>query len=243
MRALTRIAPAALLLVSACKHAPPPAPASAATSRGWIERSNQNAQILLDVQARFQPEQAARIGVSGIDDRVADFAPGHQERQRQATAEALAQLQAREQAEQDPMVKQDLAILEDAAKRQIQGSELQQRLTVPYYPLPRMIFGSIHALLDPQTAASRHPAALARVRKYAGLEPGTTPVVQLAEAETREGLQKGLLAPSRLEVQNDLETSKFLIAGIEKLFKQFPVEGSEQPVAELGRQLRGYLVS
>ena len=233
-----RFALGLLICVSACKHAPP---AAEAKPQSWIDRSNQNAQLLLDVQARFQPEQAARTGISGIDDRIADFTPGHRARQRQAVAAALATLEERQKAEADPLVKQDLAILVDAARRQVEGSELYERLTVPYAPLPRIIFGSVRGLLDPQTAAERRPAALARVRRYAGLEPGATSVVQLAEAETREGLQKGLLPPSRLEVENDLSTSQFLLDGIEKLFVQFKIEGHEQPVAELRRQLQGYL--
>ena len=228
------------LAALSCTHAQPP-PAPKAPAGSWIQRSNQNAQLLLEVMARFQPEQAARVGIAGIDDRVSDFAPGHRARQRQATADALAQLEERQKSEHDPLVSQDLAILVDAAKRQIQGSELNERLTVPYHSVPRLIFGSVRSLLDPQIAAQRRPAALSRVRKYAGLEPGTTSVVQLAEAETREGFAKGLLPPSRIEVENDLSTAKFLIEGIEKLFKQYQIPDHEQPVAALTKQLEDYL--
>ncbi|HEY5676932.1 MAG TPA: DUF885 domain-containing protein, partial [Myxococcales bacterium] len=206
-----------------------------------IARSNQNAQILLEVQAQYAPEFAARTGVGGIDDRITDFTPGHRERQRQAIGKALAMLQERQQAERDPDVSEDLAILVDAAQRQIRGIELREKLEVPYANLPRMIFGSIRSLLDAQIARERRPAALARVRKYAGLEPGTTPVVQLVEAEIREGLAKGLLPPSRIEVENDLHTSTFLIDGIDKLFAQYGIAGYEQPVAALHQQLGQFL--
>src|SRR2546423_6670526 len=118
-----RIPSAALLLFLACSHAapaPPPAPASKATaSRDWIARSNQNAQLLLDVQARFAPEFAARTGVSGIDDRISDFNPGFRERQREAAREAIAALEERQKTEKDPNVAEDLAILVDAGKRQV----------------------------------------------------------------------------------------------------------------------------
>ena len=64
---------AALLLVGlSCSH-PQQTPASRpAEDRGWIERSNQNAQLLLQVQAQFQPELAARQGIPGLDDRISD---------------------------------------------------------------------------------------------------------------------------------------------------------------------------
>ena len=234
---MRRLLPIALLY--ACAHTAPAPQTPAAT--GWIARSNQNAQLLLDVQAKFAPEFAARTGVAGIDDRISDFTPGRRERQRQAVRQALSTLEDRQHGEQDPNVEEDLAILIDAGKRQIRGSELQESLQVPYTNLPRLIFTSVHALLDPQIAAERRPAALTRVRKYAGIEPGYQPAVELAEAETREGFQKGLLPPSRIEVENDLQTGQFLIDGIDKLFTEYKIAGSEQPVATLHKQLEGYL--
>src|SRR5882672_8228345 len=229
---------ASATLLFACSHAgPAPRPAS----RDWISRSNQNAQLLLDVQAKFAPELAARTGVAGIDDRISDFTPGRRQRQRQAIQQAVSALEDRQRSEHDPNVNEDLAILIEAGRRQIRGSELQESLQVSYLNLPRLIFGSVHALLDPQIAADRRPAALVRVRKYAGLEPGYQPVVELAQAETREGLRKGLLPPSRIEVENDLQTGQFLIDGIDKLFTEYQIEGAEQQVATLHRQLEDYL--
>jgi len=253
MRKPVRCAAAALLALAACNHAQP-APTPAATApqagaaapksadRSWISRSNENAKILLAVQARFAPEQAARVGQPGLDDRITDLTPGHQERQRQATSEALAKIEDLRRAEKDPLVAQDLAILADAAGKTIRGSELSERLEVPYHNLARLVFFSVRSLLDPQIAPARRPAALARVRKYAGLEPGTTSIVQLAERETREGLAKpGLQPPSRLQVENDLQTAGFSIDGIEKLFEEYKIPGYEQPVAELKKQLGEYV--
>jgi hypothetical protein len=223
---------------------PPPAPAPAPpppAPKTWIERSNENAQILLEVQARFQPEGAARQGITGLDDRITDFTPGHQERQREAVRAAVAKLIELQKTEQDPLVAQDLSILVDAGQRQIQGSELREKLEVPYYNLPRMVLFSTRSLLDKQVKPERQPAALVRVRKYAGLDGGQKSIVELAEAETRAGLQKELLTPSRIEVENDLEGAEFLLDGVQKLFKEYKIEGSDEPVAELRKQLEGYL--
>ena len=244
-----------LLFALSCSHpqAPSTAPASApdaaaasaarpaAHDRGWIARSNENAQLLLALQARFQPEGAARQGIPGLDDRISDFTPGHRQRLREATREVQAELEKRLAAERDPLVAQDLQILVDATRRQIKGSELREKLTVSYYTVPLIVFGSMRALLDPQIAAERRPAALIRLRKYLGMEGGQAPVVQLAEAETREGLKNGLLAPARLEVENDLETSEPLITGIDKLFQEYKIEGAEPVLAEMHKQLEAYL--
>ena len=230
-------------LLFSCSHAAPPPPAQRPVSGGdWIARSDQNAQLLLEVQARFAPELAAKTGVAGIDDRISDFTPGYRERTRAALRQAISALEDRRKSETDPNVAEDLVILIDAAGRQIQGSELQEKLQVPYTNIARLIFTSVRALLDPQIAPERRPAALARVRKYAGIEPGYAPSVQLVEAETRDGFRKGLLPPSRIEVENDLSTSQFLIDGIDKLFAEYKIEGAEQPVATLHRQLEDHLL-
>jgi hypothetical protein len=49
--------------------------------------------------------------VPGLDDRIADLTPGHRERLRQATREALTELRRRLDVERDPFVAQDLRIL------------------------------------------------------------------------------------------------------------------------------------
>jgi len=237
-----RTSPAVLLVFAvSCSH-PPPRPASTpAVDPHWIERSNQNAQLLLQLGAQFQPEFASRQGIPGLDDRISDFTPGHLQRLRDATRQVQAELEKRLAAEKDTLVAQDLQILVDTTRRQIKGSELREKLAVRYYNLPQLVFGSMRSLLDPQVAAERRPAALVRLRKYLGLEGGQASIVQLAEAETRDGLQKGLLAPARLEVENDLDTAEPLINGVDKLFKEFGIADAEQPLAELHKQLADYL--
>ncbi|HET9626478.1 MAG TPA: DUF885 domain-containing protein, partial [Kofleriaceae bacterium] len=215
------------------KPAPPAKPA-------WIARSNQNAQLLLDVRARFQPEMAARAGVQGLDDQISDLAPGHAQRMREAVHQVQGELERRLADEKDPLVAQDLEILIAAAKREIKGSEIHERLEVRYYNLPQMWFGSLRSLLDPQIAAERHPAALVRLRKYLGMDGGPS-VVALAEAETRDGLKNKLVPPSKLALENDLDTADNLIDGIDKLLKDDKIDGAEPVVAEMRKQLTGYL--
>jgi len=129
--------------------------------------------------------------------RISDFTPGR--RQRQAPGRPAGGLRAGRTgrgARSDPNVNEDLAILIEAGRARSAGPSCRRVFKSRYLNLPRLIFGSVRALLDPQIAADRRPAALVRVRKYAGLEPGYPPVVQLVEAEAREGLQKGLLPPA-----------------------------------------------
>jgi hypothetical protein len=229
-----------------CAHSPAPAstaPASAssAADRSWVARSNDNTQLLIDVTTEFEPEYAAREGVPGIDDHIFDFSAGARLRHREALARALTTLQSRRPVERDPLVAQDLDILIAAAKREIRGSELEERLMVRYENLQRRIFGWTRSLLDPQVAPERRPAALVRIRKYAGLEPGHRPVVELIEQQIEDGLARGLMPPARIEIERDLETAPALLDGLAKLFAQFPVAGADEPLRVLRQQLEGYL--
>jgi hypothetical protein len=237
MRALFPLV--ATLFALCCAHSPAAPVVEADT--GWIARSDANAQILLKVLAHFEPERAGELGVPGVDTEVGDLAPGHFERQRQVWAEALAQLEERQKAEPPGPVAQDLSILVDSAQRRIRRIDLNLKYEVPYYNLPRRIFMGVKGLLDPQVAPERRPAALARIRKYAGLDGGRS-WVELAEAETREGLAKpGLLPPAKLAVENDLDTARFLIDGVEKLFQKYDIPGREEPLLALRQQLTTYL--
>ena len=52
---------------------PTPGPTS---SVAWVERSNQYAQILLDAQAPFGPEDMSFMGIPGYDLLITDLQPG-----------------------------------------------------------------------------------------------------------------------------------------------------------------------
>jgi uncharacterized protein (DUF885 family) len=246
---------AVVVFVMSCSHAEPkpattPTPALPVQApvavqpppraKTWIERSNENAQLLITLQAKFAPEMASRFGAAGVDDQISDFTPGHRARQRDALRAALTELERRLAAEPDPLVAQDLQIMIDAVKRRIKGSELEEKLTVEHTNVPQLVFASMHALLDPQVAAARRPAALVRLKKYLAVGGGTS-MVQLVEAEMRDGLHKGLLPPSKLEIENVLNTGPQLVEGVDKLFQEYPVDGSAAVLAELHKQMTAHL--
>ena len=51
-----------------------------AQAPGWVARSNDNAQILLKVMAKYSPEGAARVGVQGLDEQVTQLGADRRER-------------------------------------------------------------------------------------------------------------------------------------------------------------------
>lgn len=207
----------------------------------WVNRSNENAQVLLRVLARFAPEAAGRYGVAGLDENIVDLTAGVDERTRAAMKEARQELEKRLATEKDPLVAQDLQILIDAANKQIHGSEVSERLLIPYTNASQLVYNGLKALLDDQVAESRKPASVTRLRKYTGLEKGYTPIAELAEQRSRERLARpGLLGPPRLEVENDLKTSSFFVNGIGILLEKNKIKGYEEGFAKLKQQIGAY---
>jgi hypothetical protein len=223
--------------------AAPPAAAARKPSAlpEWIARSNAISEVLLDVQARFIPELASRHGVERVDDQIRDLKPGHGERYRAALRDAIATIETRGGGETDARVRQDVAIMIKAAKLYIKDSELREAHEVPYYNPTEMIFHSMQGLLDEQVAPARRQRALTRLRRYAGLEGGGPPIVELAKAETRERFQRsGLAAPNRLAVEKHLANNGHVRKGIGELLQKYQIAGHEEPYKALAAQLLEY---
>jgi hypothetical protein len=210
----------------------------------WIDRSNANTQVLLDVMAKLNPESAGRQGVPGYDDKIVDLNPGIDERTRALYTAARDELAKRLATETDPHVRQDLEILLTAANDRLDSNALTERLLLPYVNVPQIIFSGESSLLDDQIDASHRPAALARLRRYTGLEPGTTPLTELAKARYLEKAGDAkLLPPYQGQVEYNLATVPRYAAGIRDLFVKYGLDrlaGAPAALDALDAQFKDY---
>lgn len=215
-------------------------PAASAEQKEWIKRSNEYAQILLKVQAKYAPEFAARQGVEGLDDQISQFPANRRDQQRADTRAALAQLQKALATEKDPLVKQDLQIMIKAAERNLRGQELSDKYDMPYFNVAQLVFGGLRALLDDQVPEERRKYAVVRLRKYAGVVPGFQPITEQARARSLEWRKPGQLGPAKVEVETDLARADFFLNGIPQLFDKYKIEGYQDAYAKLKQQLTEY---
>jgi len=150
----------------------------------------------------------------------------------------VSELRRRLNEEDDPLVRQDLQIMIDAAARNIRAQELSDKHTLASYSgLSGQIFGGIRVLLDDQVAPGRRKAALVRLKRYAGMESGYRPATVIAEERAREGLaKKGLEAPFRGEVEENLEQSGAYLDGIGQLFARYKIDGYQDALSTLRGQ-------
>jgi hypothetical protein len=204
----------------------------------WVERSNANAQPLLEVMAKYAPESAAALGVDGFDDQIFDLRPQFDQRFEAEVAQVTRELEARLATEQDPRVRQDLQILIGTARDQQATSELNRRLMLPHVDLAQSLFEGFNALLEPRVPKERYPAALVRLRRYTGREPGYEPITQLAQARATERFATaGLTGPWTVEVEQALQNQPRFVTGIRELFQKSGLKGWEKDLKLLESQL------
>ena len=204
----------------------------------WVAKSNQNAQLLLDINARYAPESAGSSGATGLDERISVIAQDLPERTRADLRAAIKELQSRLGSEQDPLVRQDLQILIDSADRDVRQSEIGERHVLPYFNVAGLVYFGISGLLQDQVVEARRPAALVRLRKYAGLEAGYTPITLQMEERFRAKLNTpGLVGPPKAQVEKDLAQTETYITGIGLLLEKYNLKGYQTAFAKLKEQL------
>ncbi len=207
----------------------------------WVEKSNEHAQVVLDLFAKLSPEGAGSLGVDGLDEQIADLGPGIHERSQQMSKDLLTELHARLEKESDSKVRQDLGILIQVVEDSIRSADLNYDQMLPYYNINQTIFFGVRSILDPQNSRDRYPAAIARIEKYAGISDGTEPFAELAKARSRERFDvDGLVGPYRGEVEQDLERAETMITGIEELLAGTDLQGWQQSYEVLAGQMRDY---
>ncbi len=215
--------------------------ATSANGIDWVEKSNTHAQIVLEAVAKFNPESAAAIGVDGLDEEIRDLKPERYQRELAESEDILAELKRRLEDETDTRVRQDLGILIRVAQDSIRSEKLNRENMLPYFNLSQGIFRGIRALIDVQIPRERYPAAIVRIKRYAGLEDGFTPLTELARDRTSERFDvDGLVGPFRDEVEQDLERAETFIVGIEELLDGTDLQGWQEPYEMLAGQLRVY---
>ena len=215
--------------------------AATAAEPPWIEASDRNSAIVIEMEGAFHPEFASELGVDRFDTAVLDLSPENAKRYDAAAGRVLELLSAKRRTESDAKVRQDLDILVDAVESRRRTSALEHRLLIPYFDLPRQVFEGLKALLDARNGEPRRRSALQRLRRYAGIEAGSQPLAELARARASERFGTARLVwPYEGQVRQNLDNSERYIAGIAELFRSSRLRDWEAAHARLAAQVRDY---
>lgn len=229
----------ALILVS-CSLLPL-AVQSQTVSREWIAKSNKYTQQLIDLDKKYSPEYGSSQGLAEYDTLITVPTLANQLAQRKEEEALTAKFASYLKDEKDIAVKQDLNILIIHSKLGFRKQDFQLKRKVPFMNAASIVYGGLEDLLDDQTPVERRAAAIVRLRKYAGLQPGYRPITDiLKERVTQQMAGKDMIYPSKQLMEVELSRNASIIAGIEELLKKFKLTGWEQPYATLKKQLEDY---
>jgi uncharacterized protein (DUF885 family) len=209
--------------------------------KAWIKQSNSYTNTLLSVQLEHTPEQGSAQGVAKFDDRISDPSRADQLAERRELEAALTKIKAARATVTDKNVQEDIDILQKNFNLQFRMEDFELAHEVPFHNASAQIFQGLRGLLDDQVPEQRRTAALVRLRKYAGVEPGYKPFTErLKERENEQIAKSGAIFPSKEEVETDLGRNSNYIEGIAALFKKYNLTGWEPAYEKLKVQLADY---
>ena len=219
----------------------PQAMSAVGPDKSWIERSNVYTHMLLDVHLEHSPEDGSQQGLAKFDDRISNPTLADQLAERRELEAVLAKIAAARPTETNSHVLEDLEILRKAFDLQFREEDFELQREVPFNNASEQIFEGLRILLDDQTAADRRPAALVRLRKYAGTEAGYKPFTELLKQRELEQMAKpGVIFPSKDEVQTELGRNSNYVDGIAALFQKYKLSGWNDSYAKLKTELSEY---
>ena len=168
------------------------------SDRSWIEISNGFTEQLLVVEMKHHPEVGSKEGLSEYDSRVSQPTRADEDAERKESESVLEKFKvALAQNQQEP-VAQDLRIMIRRAELDFKLQDFQRAHKVPFINASGMVYEGIRVLLDDQTPEARRPAAVVRIREYAGLDPNYKSLTEILKQRVQEQMVKpGILYPAR----------------------------------------------
>jgi uncharacterized protein (DUF885 family) len=229
------------LLTAAVFSLPAYTQSQPAADRSWIATSNSYTNLLIQVEFKHRPEDASTQGLSEFDNKIAQPTLADEDRERQETAAVLVKLKSASAEKQQKEVAQDLQIMIRKVELDFKQQDFARAHEVPFLNASAMVFGGLRILLDEQTPSDRRPAAVIRIREYAGLEPGYTSITEILKQRVTEQMAKpGLIYPARVEIETEMARNSNYVDGISALMQKYNLTGWQKPFGKLKTQLSDY---
>lgn len=214
---------------------------TASGTQSWVDVSNNYTKMLLAIEFQHMPESASRQGLSQFDTKVSQPTLADEDQERQEKAAVLEKLRAAVGEQKQKEVAQDLEIIIRKTELEFREQDFERAHEVPFLNASEFVFEGLRTLLDEQTPAERRPAAVVRIREYAGLEPGYKPLTEILKQRDEEQMAKpGVFYPSKTEMETELSRNSNYLEGIAALLRKNKLEGWEQPYEKLKSQLTSY---
>ena len=216
-------------------------PVCAQAPADWIAASNKYTNLLLAVEMKHSPELGSNEGLSQFDTEVSQPTLADEDQERQETEAVVTTFKSAVGQQKQKEVAQDLQIMIRTAELQFRELDFARAHKVDFLNASQTVFRGLRVLLDEQTPAERRPAAVVRIRKYAGMEPGYKPLADILKQRVMEQMAKpGVVYPARTEIETELGRNPNYMEGIAALLQKYKLTGWQEPYNKLKAQLTEY---
>ncbi len=207
----------------------------------WIAASNEYTNLLLAVEMKHTPELGSNEGLSQFDTEVSQPTLADEDQERQETEAVVSTFKSAVGQQKQKEVAQDLQIMIRTVELQFRELDFARAHKVDFLNASQTVFRGLRVLLDEQTPAERRPAAVVRIRKYAGMEPGYKPLADILKQRVMEQMAKpGVVYPARTEIETELGRNPNYMEGIAALLQKYKLTGWQEPYNKLKAQLTEY---
>ena len=212
-----------------------------AETPAWIAASNAYTNQLAEIEFKHNPEQGSNQGLSKYDTEIGQPTLADEDQERKETKALLDSFKTAVGQQKQKEVAQDLQIVITNVELQFREEDFARAHKVPFLNASGAVFRGLRILLDEQTPNERRAAAVVRIRKYAGLEPGYTPLTEIFKERVKEQMAKpGVIYPSRAQMETELGRTSSFVNGMAELLEKNKIVGWQEPYAKLKVQLADY---
>jgi uncharacterized protein (DUF885 family) len=230
-----------VLILAAAFSIFPLASQTAPAAPSWVAVSNAYTNKLLAVEMKHRPESGSDQGLSQYDVLASQPTLADEDQQRQETAAVLAELKSAVAQQKEKPVEQDLQIVIRKVELRFRQQDYERAHKVPFLNASGLVYRGLHTLLDEQTPTERRPAAVVRIREYAGLEPGYKPLTDILRQRVSEQISKpGVIYPAKTEIETELGRNSNYLDGIAALMQKYSLKNWQEPFSKLKAQLADY---
>jgi hypothetical protein len=216
-------------------------PVCAQAPLDWIAASNQYTNQLLAIEMKHAPELGSNEGLSEFDTEVSQPTLADEDQERKETEAVVATFKSAVGQQKQKEVAQDLQIMIRTVELQFRKLDFERAHKVDFLNASQTVFRGLRVLLDEQTPAERRPAAVVRIRKYAGLEPGYRPLAEILKQRVIEQMAKpDMVYPARTEIETELARDPNYMEGIATLLEKYKLTSWQEPFNKLKSQLTEY---
>ena len=207
----------------------------------WIAASNKYTNVLLAVEMKHNPEVGSNQGLRQFDTEVSQPTLADEDQERQETEVVLATLKNAAKKQTQTEVAQDLQIVIRKVELEFREQDFDRNHKVDFLNASKTVFSGLRVLLDEQTPSERRPAAVVRIRKYAGLEAGYKSLTEILKQRVLEQMAKpGVVYPARIQIETELSRNSNYLEGMATLLRKYQLTDWQEPYSKLKSQLVDY---